>query len=286
MSGPEALCRALRALPPAELAAALLDGAGLPDDLKPLVPGLPPEDVQIATTARSGAVNLREAADFACAVRGVYAELCPGDPDPRVLDFGCGWGRVTRCFLAATRPGRILGVDPRESAVAMCRKLAPEARTGLRFETSDLLPPLASAGQGALDLITAYSVFSHLSEATALAWIHEFARLLRPGGLACLTIRAPWYLDVLQKLCDDKIWKREGLAAEIARAKADFAAGRFAFIPLGGGENLHGAVFGEAVLPPGYVAERWCGDFELVRQVEIAGYSQVADQPFVVLRRR
>jgi hypothetical protein len=36
-------------------------------------------------------------------------------------------------------------------------------------------------------MVYSVSIFSHISEEHALLWLREFGRIVRPGGLACLT---------------------------------------------------------------------------------------------------
>jgi len=45
------------------------------------------------------------------------------------------------------------------------------------------------------DLAFAYSVFSHLSPKSHLAWRTELARVMKPNGILFITTQAPWFLD-------------------------------------------------------------------------------------------
>jgi hypothetical protein len=64
------------------------------------MPDLPPDEVQLGFTARTGRVNLQQAFDFyqyvvsKCELRTKR--------QPRILDFGGGWGRISRFFLRDT----------------------------------------------------------------------------------------------------------------------------------------------------------------------------------------
>ena len=60
------------------------------------VPGLPPDDVQIRFTGRTGQDNLKQAFSF-------YQYICSARQlnkinSPKILDFGGGWGRIARFF--------------------------------------------------------------------------------------------------------------------------------------------------------------------------------------------
>jgi hypothetical protein len=50
--------------------------------------------------------------------------------------------------------------------------------------------------------------------------------------------------------------------------KKDFAAGRFVYIPTGGGDYRPADVYGEAIVPPKYLEENWAGKFEILEYVD------------------
>lgn len=98
----------------------------------------------------------------------------------RVLDFGCGPGRVTR-WLPHHVDG--WGVDLDADRIAWCQaELSPP----FRFATCGTYPHLPF-GDDRFDLVYAGSVFTHLSE-LADAWLLELLRLTVPGGLLYLTV--------------------------------------------------------------------------------------------------
>ena len=103
-------------------------------------------------------------------------------PESRVLDFGCGWGRIIRFFLKDVAPERLVGVDRFSGARAASR----QTNRWSRFVGCETLPPTDLEPES-FDLIYAYSVFSHLSEESHLRWLAEFERLLRPGGILIVT---------------------------------------------------------------------------------------------------
>lgn len=98
-----------------------------------------------------------------------------------VLDFGCGCGRVARHVLAADGV-RLVGTDLNPKLSAWCRANLPG-----RWLDNDPRPPLALA-DGSIDVVYALSVFTHLYDEGARAWLAELARVVRPGGLALLTV--------------------------------------------------------------------------------------------------
>ena len=106
--------------------------------------------------------------------------------DSRVLDFGCGCGRVLRHF-APQCPALINGVDIDMEGIAWCSANLGMAAT---FSQTQEWPPLPF-GAGSFDLIYSISVFTHLPEKMQDAWLAELRRVAKPGALLLLTVHAP-----------------------------------------------------------------------------------------------
>ncbi|MGH8558123.1 MAG: class I SAM-dependent methyltransferase, partial [Methylococcales bacterium] len=103
-----------------------------------------------------------------------------------LLDWGCGCGRIARHFLESdVRPGRVVGVDIDPVSIAWCQKNL----LGAEFHTTGLQPPLAFPNDS-FDFIHGNSVFTHLDEANQDLWLAELGRLLKPKGIAVLTIHS------------------------------------------------------------------------------------------------
>ena len=93
----------------------------------------------------------------------------------RVLDFGCGCGRVVRHLAAAG--AEIYGCDPNPHAIRWCE-------THLSFgqyEVTSLTPPLPYP-DAHFGLVYAFSVFTHLPVDLQRAWMDEMRRVIAPGG--------------------------------------------------------------------------------------------------------
>jgi SAM-dependent methyltransferase len=108
----------------------------------------------------------------------------------RILDFGCGAGRLLQTLNLARRPGQeLFGCDVNEACATWCRD-------NLDFATvahTALAPPLPYA-DASFDLIVGISVFTHLSRPLQVAWARELMRILRPRGVALVTT---WGLGIL-----------------------------------------------------------------------------------------
>jgi len=108
--------------------------------------------------------------------------LKPGDS---MLELGCATGRVLRHFVCQQDGLRVHGADINLRYVEWLRNYLPPQ---VRVFQNTALPHLPLADHS-MSLVCAYSVFTHIDE-LELAWIAEVARILRPGGVALLTIHS------------------------------------------------------------------------------------------------
>lgn len=146
---------------------------------------MPPPELRVAVAgsahadwfSRSGQAQADRFAALAA------AHGAPLDAGLEVLDFGCGSGRIARWLAPEVigAGGGFSGSDLNPRLVAWCRANLPG-----RYDRNRLRPPLQRP-DASLDVVYAYSVFTHLREPQARAWLAEIARVLRPGGLALLT---------------------------------------------------------------------------------------------------
>lgn len=100
----------------------------------------------------------------------------------RVLDFGCGSGKVLRHFLAEARAAELHGCDIDGPSIDwLGANLSPPLHPFRNGEA----PPL-DRPDGAFDLVWAVSVFTHLTDHWA-AWVAELHRVLADRGLLIAT---------------------------------------------------------------------------------------------------
>ena len=104
---------------------------------------------------------------------------------PRILDWGCGAGRLTR-YLASETGSSVTGADVDPDNIAWCRSAYPEPS----FESFPLRPPVPLADDS-FDLVTGISVLTHLKEDDQHRWLAELRRITRPGAVLLLSVRGP-----------------------------------------------------------------------------------------------
>jgi SAM-dependent methyltransferase len=115
-------------------------------------------------------------------------------PGHRVLELGCGYGRVLRWFGDLADEGEVWGVDLDAGRIAWCRANLPPSLRVAACTTAPHLP----FPDGSFDLLYACSVVPHISE-LADAWLLELRRVLAPGALAYLTVYDESTVDAIRR---------------------------------------------------------------------------------------
>ena len=122
----------------------------------------------------------------------------------RVLDFGCGCGRVLS-RMPSSGSTRYFGVDLHEKALQWLREAMPEGT----FSVGSAMPPV-DIGVQDFDLIYAVSVLTHLPQEQEGAWLDEWHRLLKVGGHLIATFRAEDWVEQItierQKMAIHNAW--------------------------------------------------------------------------------
>ncbi|HEY3797375.1 MAG TPA: class I SAM-dependent methyltransferase [Caulobacteraceae bacterium] len=151
-------------------------------------------------------VELREASSVAdmgiwYAIGEAWSQIALAastQPNPRILDIGCGVGKMAR-FFAMTPGIEYLGIDVFAPAIQWCQK-AFDPLPQFRFVHFDIHSPLYNASgvldvattpvptDETFDLIICASLFTHLYEAAFVHYLAELSRLLSRDGRAIVSI--------------------------------------------------------------------------------------------------
>jgi SAM-dependent methyltransferase len=237
----------------------------LPAKLWPLLFGLPPEDVQLNTVGECGLSALTEG----YRLFGIVRNICEHYDrhiarNTVIVDYGCGWGRIVRFFLTVYDHENVYGVDVSPTMIDHCRSLI-----GLgRYECVSGQPPLPFADKS-VDVLYAYSVFSHLNSSLQNDLVADFHRIIRPGGFAFLTTRMRSFIDKCAAL--NKLTNLDAYTAALAAAfpnaelaKQQYNAGEFLFCQYPAEIGALGADYGEAIVPRIYAERHWSDYFKLL----------------------
>jgi SAM-dependent methyltransferase len=127
--------------------------------------------------------------------------LCGLTPESRVVDIGCGPGRLPIGIL--DRIGGVedyLGIDVDRTSVEWCEKYIAAKHPAFRFHHLDIQnsrynPDGARIDEGlrfpvqddGADIVYLYSVFSHMVERDVRIYLKEIRRVLAPDGVVFFT---------------------------------------------------------------------------------------------------
>lgn len=182
--------------------------------LSRLLPAMASDETQRNFTGNAGAVLLGQTASFVRALAYNYAAVRNRSlADARILDYGCGYGRITRMMYYYSDPSKIWAVDPWDVAVGLCK----DARLLGNLAQSDYLPKTLPAPEGAIDVAFAFSVFTHTSRSATDAALGALRRHIADDGLLAITIRSPEYWRT------DPTYADKAAVYEAAHAKDGFA---------------------------------------------------------------
>jgi SAM-dependent methyltransferase len=180
-----------------------------------------------------------------------------------VLDWGSGCARVSR-YLRKLGCDDLFGVDVDSANVDWCNANVP----WLSAKHIALSPPIPYE-DNSFELVIGISIFTHLRESSQFEWLSEIHRILRPGGLAVVTV-----------MRDGQIALQGGTAASIEKLLSDgfIMEDNNDQLKLGeGDENYYVNVYHST----DYIYRNWQGDLEVVDIVPFLG----AHQDAVVLKK-
>jgi len=233
-------------------------------------PQFPDEDVQVLFTSHKWDAALDEAFSFYKKVKqsgGLYGIKVGSDT--KYLDFGVGWGRIARMFLRDLNEKNIYGVDVTPEILETCKKIMPVGEYSLS-EPRGTLPYSDSY----FDLVTAFSVFSHLSADSGLHWIGELHRVMKPGGIAVVTTLSNSFISLCREVAsnpESSDWAKM-MASYIYQSYPNwkelfnnFPDDELLYLSSGGGfDTMAASDYGWAMVSREYAEKRWGEWFEIV----------------------
>lgn len=231
-------------------------------DVRTAVPPNPPEEIQVKFVGRSYADAYAEAESFVRVCDELAAKHGPGELGSlaRIVDFGSGWGRITRTLLLKTQPSRVFAIDVDEEMTALVNTTLP----GVNAMTVTPEPPTV-LGDSSIQAVLAFSVFSHLSGPAHEAWAAEFGRLVADGGVVAITVLDEvFFAQVAGAQAAVAAGSPDAFATSLATtfpdvdgARKAFDRGEIQFAGTGGGEVRTADYYGWAAAPRKYVQRVW-----------------------------
>lgn len=107
------------------------------------------------------------------------------DPSDRIVEIGCGMGRLTR--VIAARAGDVRALDVSERMLEIAKAHHPDL--GNVSWTLGGGSSLTGIDDASADVCLSHVVFQHIPDsAVTLAYVRETGRVLRPGGWAAFQV--------------------------------------------------------------------------------------------------
>jgi len=226
-------------------------------------PKFPDAEIQIKFTSLKYEEAINEAYKFYQITKDAYKKTGKDlDLNSRYLDFGVGWGRIARLFLRELSQPNIFGVDVNPEILDDCKKIMPVGNYSLIQAYGNICLP-----NSCIDIVTAFSVFSHLSPMNANHWMKEIHRVLTPGGVIVLTTLSSSFLGICLDVSRNP--QQSDWANSLAEAVYEFIPNwesvlsnypkdQMFYLPTGGGyEVTPGADYGWAMISRLYALKEW-----------------------------
>ncbi len=154
-------------------------------NIKSYFPSMVSEQAQKSWTGSYGAALLELSLTFVKTMISGYSTITGKRlGDARILDFGCGWGRLIRLLYKYVPSENIYGIDPSDQSIKLCQ----EHRVRGNIALSDWVPT-SLPFDVKIDLIFAFSVLTHLSEKTTRVALSTLRNYISEDGVLLITIR-------------------------------------------------------------------------------------------------
>jgi hypothetical protein len=220
------------------------------ESLKAALPDYPPvEWVQDCTGNMTLFESVKEAVQFWGLAKAAYARHARRRPPlsrATVVDYGAGWGRITR--FCAKDAGKVYAVEPNDTFHELFTSCGvPGELVKSHGLSSDRLPIRKA------DLLFCFSIVTHSSDLLTRNIAERWAETMAPGGVVVFTIRPGTMFDMDGGEIDRLP------AEERAAMRADYEQGRLAYWPYPGSPD-----WGITLAPMAYLREVFARHFDIV----------------------
>lgn len=198
----KAMYNHLRELPFSDFCQAMMSIPPEFDSLAKNIPRLPPKEIQEGWTGFSGDPLMLKSCSIVRLFQNTKLRITGSDLGGRILDYGCGWGRLLRLVHYFTDPEFIYGVDPMESSLELCRNYGLASHLAL----CDSIPTSLPFEDTKFDFVFSYSVLTHTSEESTRAILRVVRNCIESSGVFVVTIRPEEFWNIRRtSLGNDKV---------------------------------------------------------------------------------
>lgn len=106
-------------------------------------------------------------------------------PTDTLVDLGCGAGRLAAHVIPFLKGGRYVGIDISESMLEEAENLVRERvpNPPCEVEWAKQTTPDYPLEEASVDIVCAFSVFTHMEHEDNYRYLKEALRIVRPGGM-------------------------------------------------------------------------------------------------------
>ncbi|MBZ0290954.1 MAG: class I SAM-dependent methyltransferase, partial [Anaerolineae bacterium] len=238
----------LRELPFGDFALLTLNVPQEYANLKQSLPQMASDEDQRQWTGGSGTGLLQQTVDFVKSVHlTMYETGLNHDIEKRkILDFGMGWGRIIRLMYWLFEPSNIFAVDPMQSSIDVCRENNVTAHIE---KVNNIVTELPFEDK--FDLIYAFSVFTHIAEASSQAAQQTLRRHITDDGLFVITVRPVEYWQFVGS-------QGQLTSEEVEELVQSHNTTGYSFKPHNNRpDELGGGLYGDCTYSLEYIEEHW-----------------------------
>jgi SAM-dependent methyltransferase len=142
------------------------------------------------------------------------------------LDFGCGFGRVTRWLAAAFPCAELMGMDINAQAIAAMENV-------LKVRGFVLSPDWSNFPVAQFDLIWVGSLFTHISAKKSALLLDRLSKILKPDGILAATTHGRLVVDRIR--CRERNYNlSEEASAELLSL---YDSDGYGFVPYSAGQD-------------------------------------------------
>jgi SAM-dependent methyltransferase len=257
----------LRQLPLGDFCQLLLEvGNGSYGELTRVLPRMPSEQDQKQWTGNSGHPLMIKSCNIARLFEIIsYRATGTGLSGKRMLDYGCGWGRLLRLMYYYSDFNQVYGADPWDRSLEVCRASGIVENLTLCEE----VPQVAPFEGVKFDFAFAFSVFTHLSEFAARSVLRACRMAMAETGIFVITIRPIEFWELRKAALK---------ATTIEKVLREHNERGFAFTPMPFPRNVESTTYGETSMTVEFLGE-------MVGQEgwELAFYDRDLMEPFQLI---
>lgn len=223
----------------------------------------PDDEIQVLTNNKKGEPTAIGAISIVDCILSCLRDVRPLERSMRVLDYGCGWGRMTRLLPHYFDAECITGVDVDERLIDSANTLLPFLNH-TKIESVESLP----FADDSFDLVYANSVFSHLSETACMFTLRELSRVLAKDGVLVVSVLQLPEMQKFYSNDDQRPWITKILGEE------QEALNRLEDSGFYWGGTGRWPEYGIAIMTEDWIIERFASigiEFRESRRREVAG---------------